>query len=123
MKRIGILFGLLLLGACMVWAQDNSANSTSTTDNGNNSATQSQSQTTTTTTNDNDNGSSAQTQSDQDQNNNAHHDTVTEQKQATDQSRKDAAVNDENAADTQKDKAKDATTKGRCGPRQGDRSS
>jgi lipid-binding SYLF domain-containing protein len=32
MKRIGILFGSLLLGACMVWAQDNSANSSTNND-------------------------------------------------------------------------------------------
>ena len=82
MKRIGIPVGLLLLGACMVWAQDNTSKSTTTTDNGT---------TTTTTTNDN-------------------HAAMTDQKQANDQSRKDAAVNDENAADAQKDRAKDAST-------------
>jgi len=94
MKRIGILIGLLLLGGCMVWAQDNGANSSSSANNSDNSAMQNQSQTTTTTTT-------------TDQN----EPTVTEQKQATDQSRKDAAVNDENAADGHKDQAKDATTK------------
>ena len=125
MKRIGILFGLLLLGACMVWAQDNSANSDSRMNNSNTAAqdnssqngntTTSQSQTTTTTTttnqnNDNDtNNAAAQNQSDQDQNT-THHTTVTERKEATDQSRKDAAIRDENAADAHKDKAKDATT-------------
>jgi len=35
MKRIGILFGLLMLSACMMWAQDNSANSSSNMNNGN----------------------------------------------------------------------------------------
>ena len=122
MKRIGILFGLLLLGGCMVWAQDNSAGSSSTTNDGNNAA-QSQSTQTTTTTTTNDNSSSStsrqQNQADQDQQNQAdqnstttaHHETVSEQKQATDQSRKDAATRDENAADTEKDKSKEATTK------------
>jgi SH3 domain-containing YSC84-like protein 1 len=118
MKRLGILLGSLLLGGCMVWAQDNSANSSSTTNNGNNDAVQSQSQTsqtttTTTTTHDNGNNSAVQNQSDQDQNQTENNSkaTVTEQKKATDESRKKAAVRDENAADAEKDKAKDATSK------------
>lgn len=65
MKRMGILFGLLVLSAGMMWAQDNSANST------------------------NDNSA-------QQQNNNA---------------RKDAATQEENAADSEKQAAKDAGTK------------
>lgn len=112
MKRIGILFGLLILGTCIMWAQDNNAGSANTTDNSNNTAMQSQSQTTTTTTTttaDNSNNSGA-AQSDPDQNN-APSGTVSQQKQATDQSRKDAAVNDENAADSEKAKSKDATSK------------
>lgn len=40
MKRIGILFGLVLLSVCMVWAQNNSANSNSKVNNGSDNATQ-----------------------------------------------------------------------------------
>lgn len=85
MKRIGILFGLLMLSGCMIWAQDNSANSTSDTNNdNNNNAAQSNS-----TTNNN------QTPSDQSAN----------------QSRKDAAAADDNAAMQEKENAKNAGTK------------
>jgi len=83
MKRCGILFGLLLLGASMIWAQDNSSNASDT-----NSGNTAQSQT---TTNDN---STAQSQSAQET-----------------QDRKNAAVQDENAADAHKTAAKDSTTK------------
>ena len=125
MKRIGILFGLLLLSVCMVWAQDN-ANSSGNTNSGNDNAAQSQtttsSTTTTTTTTGNGNSANDSTQnnssdtdnsaqqSDQTQSN-QNAPTVTEQKKATDQSRKDAAVNNENAADAEKEKAKNETTK------------
>jgi lipid-binding SYLF domain-containing protein len=88
MKRIGILFGMLVLSAGMILAQD----STSTSGNNDNSA---QSTTTTTTTT-----------SHTDQNN-----TATPSDQTTDNSRKRAAVRDENAADAAKDQANDAGTK------------
>lgn len=100
MKRIGILFGLFLLSACMIWAQDNNANSDNDANSGNNNnAAQSQTTTSTTTTTTSSNAgdtSMAQNQSDQD--------TVK-------QSRKDAATSDENAADAKKDQAKDAGSK------------
>lgn len=89
MKRIGILLGLLLLGACMMWAQDNGASS-SNMNNGKDNAAQGQATNTTTT----DDNTIAQNQSDQQK-----------------QSAKDAAIQDENAADAHKDAAKDATTK------------
>ena len=92
MKRIGILFGSLLLGACVVWAQDSSANS-SNSSSGNENTAQSQTTTDTTTTSNN----NSQSQSDQDK--------------AEKDSRKNAAVKDENAADAHKDAAKDAPTK------------
>lgn len=95
MKRIGILFGLLTLGACMVCAQDNGSNSSMNSGNDNAAQSQTTTSTTTTTTSSNDN-SMAQNQSDQSQ---------------ADQSRKNAAVQDENAADAHKDAAKDASTK------------
>jgi SH3 domain-containing YSC84-like protein 1 len=119
MKRIGTLLGLLLLGACMMWAQDNSANSSSSMNNGNstaaqdnsnqngNTTSQSSQSTTTTTTTTEQNNNNAQNQNE----NNTGHETLSEQHQATDQSRKDAAVKDENAADEAKARAKDATTK------------
>ncbi len=88
MKQIGILFGMLVLSAGMILAQD----STSTSGNNDNSA---QSTTTTTTTT-----------SHTDQNN-----TATPSDQTTDNSRKRAAVRDENAADAAKDRASDAGTK------------
>src|SRR5271165_904061 len=94
MKRIGILFGLLTLGACMVCAQDNG--SKSSMNNGNDNAAQSQTTTSTTTTTNSDDNSMAQNQFDQSQ---------------ADQSRKNAAQQDENAADAHKDAAKDASTK------------
>jgi SH3 domain-containing YSC84-like protein 1 len=95
MKRIGILFGVLTLGACMVCAQDNSSSS-STTGTTNDNATQSQTTTsTTTTTTKNDSGNS----------------TAQDQDQAVTDSRKNAAAQDENAADAHKAAAKDETTK------------
>jgi SH3 domain-containing YSC84-like protein 1 len=108
MKRLGILFGLLLLSACMMWAQDTSATSSSNVNNGdttatqqdNNSTTQSSTTTTTTTTTSNDD----RAQSDN---------TATQSKpdhDAVKQSRKDAAVRDENAADAAKQRAKDSGT-------------
>jgi SH3 domain-containing YSC84-like protein 1 len=84
MKRIGILCGMLVLGAGMMFAQD----STSTSSSNDTSA-----QSTTTTT-----------QSDQD--------TATPSDKSTDNARKKAAVRDENAADAAKQDAKDAGTKG-----------
>src|SRR5271166_2754251 len=86
MKQFGILFGLLLLGACMVWAQDNTANSSSM-NSGNDNAAQT---TTTTASNDNSMAQDQSTQKAQDKN---------------------AAAQDENAADAHKDAAKDASTK------------
>jgi lipid-binding SYLF domain-containing protein len=68
MKRIGILIGLLTLGACMTWAQDNNASGAS--DN------------------------SAQNTTTQDNNN----------------ARKNAAANEENAAENAKQDAKDANS-------------
>ncbi len=101
MKRFGILFGLLLLSACMVWAQDNNANSNNNMSTGDNTAAQSSTTTTTTSTSKDDNSAqrdtAGQTQADRDQ--------------SIKQSRKDAAVREENAADTKKEQAKDAGTK------------
>jgi len=117
MKRIGSVFALLLLGACLVWAQDNSSSNSNANNGNDNNAVQSQSTTTTTTsttttsgnnTDANQNNAAQQNQPDQDQGNRP---TVTEQKHAADQSRKDAAVSDENAADAKKEQAKNATTK------------
>jgi len=82
MKRLGILFGVLVLGAGMVVAQD----STSTSSSNDTSA-----QSTTTTTTDT---SAAQTTD-----------------KAQDNAHKKAAVRDENAADAAKARAKDAGTK------------
>ena len=102
MKRIGVLSGLLLLSACMMWAQDNSASSSSNTNNGDTAATQqdnnstTQSSTTSTTTNDD-----HSMQSD-----NAA--TKEDREDAQKQSHKNAATRDENAADAQKQKAKNA---------------
>jgi lipid-binding SYLF domain-containing protein len=99
MKRIGILFGLFLLSACMIWAQDNKGNSDSNANSGNNAApsqTTTSSTTTTTTTTSNDDSSIAQNQSQQTTDNN---------------SRNAAAANEENAADSQKQAAKDAGSK------------
>jgi len=107
MKRIGILFGLLLLSACMVWAQDNNASSSSNT---NDNTAQSTSSTTTTTT------TTSNGKSDQDQNNASQNDenqsqtTVSERDQQTNESRKNAAARDDNAAANEKDNAKNATT-------------
>jgi len=101
MKQIRILLGLLLLSGCMLWAQDNNANS-SAGNSGDNTAAQSTSTTTTTTsttTNDNSMQSDSAKQ---------HHE---DQEQAVEQSRKDAAVRDENAADEAKQRAKDAGSK------------
>ena len=89
MKRIGILFGLLTLGACIVCAQDNGSNSSM--NSGNDNAAQSQTTTTTTTTSNNDSSMQSSTK-------------------AEDNSRKNAAMQDENAADAHKDAAKDAST-------------
>src|SRR5260370_27580281 len=88
MKRIGILLGLSLLIACMMWAQDNtnsSGNATSSTTT----------TTSTTTTNDTATQDSPAQQTDQ----------------ATRDAHKDAAVRDENAAESAKQQAKDAGTK------------
>jgi lipid-binding SYLF domain-containing protein len=87
MKQIGILFGLLLLGVCVVCAQDSNPNASSM-NSGNNNAAQT---TTIATASDN---SMAQEQSDQQKAQN-----------------KNAAAQDENAADAHKDAAKDASTK------------
>jgi lipid-binding SYLF domain-containing protein len=86
MKRMGILFGLAVLSAGMICAQDSSSNSSSTTS------------TTTTTTNDNSNHQDQTT-------------TSAPSDQATDNAHKKAAVRDENAADAAKDRAKNAGTK------------
>lgn len=108
MKRFGILFGLLLLSACMVWAQDNSASSSSNTNSGDNTVTQQDNNSTTqstATTSDND-ATSAHPDKDAQQSEDAkdaHDDAVR-------QSRKDAAVHAENAADAAKQRAKDATS-------------
>ncbi len=92
MKRIGALFGLLLLSACMVWAQDNGSSSNSDMNSGNDNTAQSS-----TTT-----GSSRTTTTMADDGQNT---------KATDQSRKDEAVRDENAAAAEKQAAKDAGSK------------
>jgi len=124
MKRIGILFGLFLLSACIMWAQDNSGNSSSNANNGNSNAAQSQTTTTSTTTtttnnandtaNTNDNGTqsganddTAQNQSDQP----GQTESYSQQQKAEQDARKNAAVQDENAADAHKAAAKDASTK------------
>ena len=80
MKRLGILFGLMVLSAGMVLAQDNTSSSNSTT-------------TTTTTTSDQDSAK------------------ATPSEQTVNNSRKAAAQNEENAADNEKQAAKDAGTK------------
>lgn len=85
MKRLGILCGMLVLGAGLAVAQD----STSTSSSSDNSA-----QSTTTTT----------SQSDQDA-------ATPQSDRSTDNARKKAAVRDENAADAAKQDAKDAGTK------------
>lgn len=89
MKRLGILFGLLMLGACIVSAQDSNVNSRSTTSGNDNAA-----QTQTTTALASNDMSMAQEQSDQ--------------QKAQD---KNAAAQDENAADAHKAAAKDASGK------------
>jgi len=94
MKRIGIFVGLLVLGACMVWAQDNNANSTSSTSN--NSA-----QTTTTNSSDQNNSAAPET--------NTANQNQADQDQSMKNSRKQAATADENAADQEKANAKDSS--------------
>jgi len=88
MKRIGILFGLLLLSACMVWAQDNNASSNS--NSGNNAA------------------QSSNKAANQNAANNAQNDPATTS-QSVDQSRNNAAAKNENAADEEKQKAKETS--------------
>ncbi len=83
MKQIGILVGLLILGACMIWAQDNSS-----------SASSNAAQTTT-----------AQDNSNSTQNNTANQD------QSVQNSRKQAAAEDDNAAEQEKQNAKEAGSK------------
>ena len=101
MKRIGILCGMLVLGAGMILAQD----STSSASSSDNSA-QSTTTTTTTTTNDSANTSAAQpSDKAQDQ------DNAQPTDKAQDNAHKKAAVRDENAADAAKDRAKNADTK------------
>ncbi|HUI83173.1 MAG TPA: lipid-binding SYLF domain-containing protein [Candidatus Binatia bacterium] len=114
MKRIGILLGLLVLSMCMVWAQDNSANSNNS-NSGNDNAAQStttttQSSTTTTTQSNTPADTSAQDNNAGSTNNTAN-ESRKEQEQSTKQARKDAAVRDENKADEEKQAAKDAGTK------------
>lgn len=104
MKRLGILFGLVLLSACMVWAQDNSASSSSNM-NGDNTATQSRTTTTTTTT-------TTKKDSDDDTAQSSATSEKTEPSDASaDQMHKKAAIKAENAADSQKEQAKDASSK------------
>jgi SH3 domain-containing YSC84-like protein 1 len=93
MKRIGILLGLLMLSAGMVLAQDNSANT------GSNSGNTAQS-----------NSTSDQSNSNATQNNTANQ-NQTEQNQSINNSRKQAAADDENAADQEKQNAKEAGSK------------
>jgi SH3 domain-containing YSC84-like protein 1 len=110
MKQIGLLFGMLVLSAGMIFAQDNTSNAQS--GNNGNSA---QSTTTTTT---NSQTTTSQTPSDQgsnsasDQNNNndTHQTTVSERDQQQNQTRKQQAVHDDNAAAQMKDNAKNATS-------------
>ena len=87
MKRFGILVGLLMLSACMMWAQDNSATSTSSSSDQTNSATTQDNTATQTTT------------------------TTPQSDESLKNSRKKAAVADENAADQKKQDAKEAGTK------------
>jgi SH3 domain-containing YSC84-like protein 1 len=81
MKRFGVLFGLLMLSACIVWAQDNTSSSS--------------------------NNTSAQTAAADNSGQN-----TTTSDQSTNDARKDAAHREENAADEDKQAAKDAGTKG-----------
>ncbi len=109
MKRIGILFGLFLLSACMIWAQDNNGNSDNKANSGNNNAAQGQTTTnSTTTTIAANNNAINDDPANADPNNGNTGQTVAQQNQAQD---KNAAVNDENAADEKKDQAKDAGSK------------
>lgn len=108
MKRIGILFGLFLLSACMVWAQDNSGNSNSKMNSGNNTAAQSPTTTSSSTTASDNSNQIAANQNNADPNNGNTGQTVAQQDQTRD---KNAAINDENAADAKKDQAKDAGSK------------
>jgi len=95
MKRIGLLFGVLLLGASIMWAQDDSANSNM--NNGNNATRQSQTTTTTTEQNNANTDNSA-------------NGNEMNQEHSQNNARKDAAVQHENAADAEKAKAKDEST-------------
>ena len=102
MKRLGILFGLFLLSVCMLWAQDNSATSNTQQDNSSvngNTAAQSSTTTSTTTTKTTTNDDNAQ-----------HRSTAAPSDEASDNAHKKAAVRDENAAQAQKEQAKDADT-------------
>jgi lipid-binding SYLF domain-containing protein len=102
MKRIGIVIGLLMLGVCMVWAQDNNATTSSTTSD--NSAAQSGTSNT-----------SDQNTSTISENNSANaydQDSNADQDQSATQQRKDAAANDANAAESEKDAAKNTSQTG-----------
>jgi len=105
MKRIGILFGLLLLSACMVWAQDNTDANSSSMNNGNNTAQTNQAQqnstttTTTTTTTRHNHAATTDNQSD----------PADQSEDAQDAARKNAATADDNAAAMEKEKAKNAS--------------
>ena len=101
MKRIGILSGLLLLSACMMWAQDNSASSSSNTNNGDTTATQQDNNSTT-------QSSTATTTNDDHAMQSDNAATKEDREDAQKQSHKNAATRDENAADAQKQKAKNA---------------
>ncbi len=81
MKRIGILVGSLLLGGCMMWAQNNNA-STSSGASHNNTA----------------------------QNNTIAQNNDPNQDQSAEQQNKNAAAQDANAADAEKQSAKEAGT-------------
>ncbi len=100
MKRFGILFGVLVLGAGMVVAQDSTSTSSS-----NDTSAQSTTTTTTTTTQAPSDQDSTATTSDPTT-------TTTQSDDATKNARKKAAAKQENAADAAKQDAKEAGTKG-----------
>jgi lipid-binding SYLF domain-containing protein len=103
MKRLGILFGLLLLAACMVFAQDNTSSSSDTNNADNTAQNNSSTTTTSTTTTKNDNDTSANSA-------NSSADQNTSQDSAN-QARKNAASRDDDAAMQEKEQAKNAPTK------------
>ena len=104
MKRIGVLFGLLLLGACMVWAQDNNANSNANGNSSNHSNSQA-AQSGTLGADDNSAAPGSTTASSSTTTDNS---AQSQTEVSTTEARKRAAVHAENAADEAKQQAKDS---------------